>query len=409
MNKPYDVIIVGGAMTGVTLALALSHASAGQLQIAILEKQVQHQHYQGGFDARCIALSEGSCKRFAQIQLPDGSDLWQKLQPISNAIQTIHISDRGHSGLAQLSAQEFHLKQLGAMIELNQAGQILLQACNQYPNIHYLSPVEIAQIELLPEQVRVKLQDQRLLQSKLIVGADGTQSLVAKTANIQQNLVREYNQSAIITNVLVQEKHHNRAFERFTNEGPIALLPMQDNLMSLVWCVKEPSSLMQLGDKAFLTELQQAFGWRLGKLLQCGKRFVYPLNLYQAEQHIQSRVALIGNAAQTLHPIAGQGFNLGIRDIMALAQVIEECYSSQQDIGSYQGLLTYAKRRQPDQRQMIALTDGLLSIFANNLLPFQIARNIGLITFAQSHLLRQHFAKPTLGWVSPNKTTQTEY
>lgn len=408
MNTQYDVIIVGGAMTGVTLALALSHASAGQLRIAVLEKQIQHQHSQGGFDSRCIALSDGSCKRFAQVELPEGSNLWQKLQPISTPIQHIHISDRGHSGLAQLNAQEFHLQQLGAMIELNQAGQILLQACAQYPNIDYLAPVGIAQLSLQPEQVEVQLRDQRTLQGKLIVGADGTQSLVAKTAGIQQNLVREYQQSAIITNVLVQQAHQNRAFERFTTEGPIALLPMQNNLMSLVWCVKDPASLMQQDDNAFLTALQQAFGWRLGKFLQCGKRVVYPLNLYQAEQHIQARVALIGNAAQTLHPIAGQGFNLGIRDVMTLAQVVAQRYQAKQDIGDYQGLLPYAQSRQPDQQQIINLTDSLLSIFANDLLPFQLGRTLGLMTLAQSRLLRQHFAKPTLGWVPSHIKALTE-
>lgn len=153
--------------------------------------------------------------------------------------------------------------------------------------------------------------------------------MVAKAANIAQKVVREYRQTAIITNILVQQDHQYRAFERFTDEGPLALLPMQDNLMSLVWCVKDAQQLMTLNDQAFLSALQDRFGWRLGKLLQCGQRFTYPLNLYQAEQHIQPRIALIGNAAQTLHPIAGQGFNLGIRDVMTLADVVATHYLQQ--------------------------------------------------------------------------------
>lgn len=397
--KQYDVIIVGGAMTGTTLALALSAFTAGKIRIAVLEKQQQHNHQQSGFDARCIALSHGSCQRFSQISLPSGKDLWYSLQRISTPIQKIHVSDRGHSGLLEFHAREFYLAQLGAVIELNQAGQILLQALTQYPNVDYLAPVDIEGIEICPDEVRITLQDHRTLQAKLLVGADGTQSKVASAVGIRQHLQREYGQSALIANVLVQQPHQYRAFERFTDEGPLALLPMQNNLMSLVWCVKDPQLLMEMSEQDFLTALQQRFGWRLGKLQQCGKRFVYPLNLYVAEQHIQSRVALIGNAAQTLHPVAGQGFNLGIRDVMHLAEVVAKQYQAQQDIGNYNALLPYQTLRQEDQQQIIQLTDGLLSIFANALLPLQIGRNLGLLTLAQCGWLRQQLAKPTLGWV----------
>lgn len=405
MDKQYDVIIVGGAMTGVTLALALSHYTEGEMRIAVLEKQAMHQHQQSGFDARCIALSDGSCQRFNQLHLPNAQSLWQLLQPISTPIKQIHVSDLGHSGLVQFNASEFHLSQLGAVIELSQAGHILLQACQAYPNIDYLCAVEIEKIQLSTEYVEIQLKDHRTFRTKLVVGADGTQSLVAKAANITQKCVREYGQSAVICNLLVQQPHQYRAFERFTDEGPLALLPMQDNLMSLVWCVKNPQNLTALDDTAFLNTLQQRFGWRLGKLLQCGKRFVYPLNLYQSEQHIRQRVALIGNAAQTLHPIAGQGFNLGIRDVITLAQSIAQAYAKQQDIGDYTALLPYQQHRQADQQQIIQLTDGLLSLFSNNLFPLQLARNLGLSVLAQSRLLRQHFAKPTLGWVSSSIRT----
>ncbi|MDO5054657.1 MAG: 2-octaprenyl-6-methoxyphenyl hydroxylase [Pasteurella oralis] len=394
----YDVIIVGGAMTGATLALALSDQTAGKIKIAVLEKQVSHQHQQRGFDARCIALSDGSCQRLAQINLPTGQTLWQQFQPIITPIKKIHVSDKGHSGLTEFSAQEFHLSQLGAVIELQATGRILLNAIHQYPNINYFAPVDITQIEHDTEQVKISLKNDRTLSTKLLIGADGTQSLVASSVNISQNLVRQYHQTAIITNVLPQQVHQYRAFERFTDEGPLALLPMPNNLMSLVWCVQDPEPLIRCDEAQFLLALQHRFGWRLGKLLQCGQRFTYPLNLYQAEQHIQPRIALIGNAAQTLHPIAGQGFNLGIRDVMQLASLVATKYQQQQDIGTYQNLIPYAIERQQDQQQIINLTDGLLSIFANNLLPLQISRTLGLMALSQSRLLRQYFAKPTLGW-----------
>ncbi|MCW9717399.1 2-octaprenyl-6-methoxyphenyl hydroxylase [Avibacterium sp. 21-599] len=396
----YDVIIVGGAMAGCTLALALSAQTQGTMRIALLEKQAPQQHQQSGFDARCIALSAGTCQQLAWLTLPNTQSLWQQMSPLACPIEHIHVSDKGHSGLVEFHADEFQLKQLGAVVALQPIGEILLAAIKHYDNIDYFSPMDIAQIQFDKERVKISLKNHRTLSCQLIIGADGTQSLVAKSANIAINKVRDYQQTAIITNLQVQQPHQQRAFERFTAEGPLALLPMTDNLMSLVWCVKDPQYLMGLTDDAFLARLQQHFGWRLGKLQQCGKRFAYPLALYQASQHIHHRTALIGNAAQTLHPIAGQGFNLGMRDVICLAKLLSQAFMQGQDLGTYALLKQYEKARQADQTQLINLTDGLVSLFANTLLPLQIGRNLGLMAMAQSHLLKQHFIKPTLGWLA---------
>lgn len=400
----YDLIIVGGAMAGSTLALALNAKTDGKMKIALLEKQLTEkqptpQHPQSGFDARCIALSDGSCQKFAQIALPNGQNLWQKIQPISTAIEQIHVSDKGHSGIVEFCAKEFHLSCLGAVVELRDVGQILLQAIEKADNIDYLCPIEIRRIERTAENVKISLKNDRTLTAPLLIGADGAKSQVASAVNIPQEIVQEYGQTAVITNVQIQQQHQNRAFERFTEEGPLALLPMKNNLMSLVWCVKNPDKLMSLDEAAFLTRLQQRFGWRLGKLQRCGQRFAYPLSLSRAAQHVQPRIALIGNAAQTLHPIAGQGFNLGIRDVMNLADILAAAYLQHKDLGDYTLLRQYENIRQADQNKMIQLTDGLLGIFTNNLLPLQIGRNFGLMALAQSSTLRQYFAKPTLGWV----------
>ena len=395
----YDIVIVGGAMTGTTLALALSAFTNGKMKIAVLERQPAKQHQQSGFDARCIALSDGSCQKFSRIILPDGQNLWQKIQPFSTHIEQIHVSDKGHSGIVEFSAREFHLQQLGAVIELQQVGQILLQAVEQSDNIDYLCPVEIAHIERSQDGVKISLKNDRTLTAQLLIGADGTKSEVASAVNISQEMLHDYGQTAIITNVQTQQPHQNRAFERFTTEGPLALLPMKDNLMSLVWCVRHVDELLQADESTFLTRLQQQFGWRLGRFQQCGQRFAYPLTLSRAAQHIQARTVLIGNAAQTLHPIAGQGFNLGIRDVMTLADILGYAYLQQQEISDDALLQQYENKRKADQKQMIQLTDGLLTIFANNLLPLQIGRNLGLMALAQSSMLRQYFAKPTLGWI----------
>ena len=395
----YDIVIVGGAMTGITLALALSAFTNGKMKIAVLERQPAKQHQQSGFDARCIALSDGSCQKFSRIILPDGQNLWQKIQPFSTHIEQIHVSDKGHSGIVEFSAREFHLQQLGAVIELQQAGQILLQAVEQSDNIDYLCPVEIAHIERSQDGVKISLKNDRTLTAQLLIGADGTRSEVASAVNISQEMLHDYGQTAIIANVQTQQPHQNRAFERFTTEGPLALLPMKDNLMSLVWCVRHADELLQADENSFLTRLQQQFGWRLGRFQRCGQRFAYPLTLSCAPQHIQARTVLIGNAAQTLHPIAGQGFNLGIRDVMTLANILSYAYLQQQEISDDALLQQYENKRKADQKQMIQLTDGLLTIFANNLLPLQIGRNLGLMALAQSSMLRQYFAKPTLGWI----------
>ena len=394
-----DIVIVGGAMTGTTLALALSAFTNGKMKIAVLERQPVKQHQQSGFDARCIALSDSSCQKFSRIILPDGQNLWQKIQPFSTHIEQIHVSDKGHSGIVEFSAREFHLQQLGAVVELQQVGQILLQAVEQSDNIDYLCPVEIAHIERSQDGVKISLKNDRTLTAQLLIGADGTKSEVASAVNISQEMLHDYGQTAIIANVQIQQPHQNRAFERFTTEGPLALLPMKDNLMSLVWCVRHADELLQADENSFLTRLQQQFGWRLGRFQRCGQRFAYPLTLSRAAQHVQARTVLIGNAAQTLHPIAGQGFNLGIRDVMTLANILSYAYLQQQEIGDDALLQQYENKRKADQKQMIQLTDGLLTIFANNLLPLQIGRNLGLMALAQSSMLRQYFAKPTLGWI----------
>lgn len=395
----YDVIIHGGGIAGTTLALAIAQAQP-QLRLAIIERQLPNNHQQGGFDARCIALSQGTCQRFDRIKLtPQGTSLWQKIEKFATPIKQIHVSDRGHAGLVQFNAQEFGLSTLGAVVELSQVGQLLLQQIAKLPQIHHFCPDEIVAIHTTEQAIKVELKSQNQLSAKLLVGADGTCSKVAQLTGISSQLLQDYQQTAIITNIQIQQDHQYRAFERFTAEGPIALLPLADKLMTLVWCVKQADELLTLNEQAFLTKLQQAFGWRLGKFLQAGKPIAYPLKLSKASQSIQPRVVLIGNAAQTLHPIAGQGFNLGIRDVLQLVENINQSITQKQDIGDFARLQDYKMQRQQDQQQIIHLTDGLVSIFANQLLPMEIGRNIGLFMLAQSSLLRQHFAKPTLGWV----------
>ncbi|MDO5652201.1 MAG: 2-octaprenyl-6-methoxyphenyl hydroxylase, partial [Moraxella sp.] len=400
--QQYDVVIVGGAMSGCCLALALTQALP-QLRLAIIEKNppqaANPRQQKCGFDARSIALSHGSCHKLHQIRLDCNTTLWQKIAPLAEDIQQIHISDCGHSGLVELLAQELNLSRLGAVVELSAVGGVLLKAIAQQPNIDYLAPRTVTQIERATEKVALQLSNQQRLETALLIAADGTQSAVAKQCGIQYQILNDYQQSAVIANVKTAQAHHGRAFERFTAQGPLALLPLKNNLLSLVWCVKQADELIALDDQAFLHRLQQQFGWRLGRFEQIGKRLAYPLALQQADSAIHHRLALIGNAAQTLHPIAGQGFNLGLRDVAELAKVLVEAHQQGQDLGESAVLQSYQQQRQADQHNIIHLTDGLVTTFANDLLPMQIGRNLGLLGLAHSRALRQQFIKPTLGWV----------
>jgi 2-octaprenyl-6-methoxyphenol hydroxylase len=236
------------------------------------------------------------------------------------------------------------------------------------------------------------------LRARLLAAADGAHSPVREQIGIAA-LRWEYRQQAVIANVTPTLPHENIAYERFTTDGPVALLPMSDNRCAVVCTVNEAEvpAVMNLNDAGFLALLGDRFGDRLGPFLRAGRRQSYPLFLLKAREHARSRVAIIGNAAHTLHPIAGQGFNLGIRDVAALAEVIADAQRMEQDIGDTQTLNRYADWRRWDQRQTIAFTDALNRLFANPLLPVRAARNLGLLAFDLCPPVKHFFARQTMG------------
>ncbi|MBE2895797.1 2-octaprenyl-6-methoxyphenyl hydroxylase [Pasteurellaceae bacterium HPA106] len=395
-QQHYDVIIIGGAMSGATLALMLAQAN---LRVAVVEQHLPKTHHDGGFDARCIALSHGSMQLLNTVRGKQGS-LLSALRDALTTIEQIHISDRGHSGIVNIDATKLNLHALGAVVALAHMGKVLMAFIAQQPHIDYLAPASVAQIDYLSDHVRVSLTTGETLHATLLVAADGTQSHTARAAGIGLETLTDYGQSAVIANVKTERPHQHTAFERFTAHGPVALLPMTDNVMSLVWCEHTPRAqqLLTADEPHFLSELQRAFGWRLGKFEQVSHRFCYPLKLQKAYMLHAHRLVLVGNAAQTLHPIAGQGFNLGLRDIATLAQMLTQAHAQEHDIGTSALLSEYARAREADKTRIMGLTDSLVSIFANPLLPFALGRNLGLGWLACHRTLRQHVIKPTLGW-----------
>ncbi|CNB21828.1 2-octaprenyl-6-methoxyphenyl hydroxylase [Yersinia enterocolitica] len=386
-----SVIIVGGGMAGATLALAISSLTHGKMPVALVEAQRPDSRQHPGFDARAIALAHGTCQQL------DSIGLWSALADCATAIEHVHVSDSGHSGFVNLRAPDYRVPALGQVIELCDAGKRLFALLQKAPGVTLHCPAKMVDVVRTAEFATVTLDNGQQLHAKLLVAADGSHSALAQACNIQWQQ-QDYQQIAVIANVTTSELPNGRAFERFTHHGPLALLPMSQGRSSLVWChAKEDRAQVDSWDDArFLAELQRAFGWRLGKMLHAGKRHSYPLQLLTATRHVSHRLALVGNAAQTLHPIAGQGFNLGLRDVMSLAETIARAGN---DPGDYKVLSQYQLRREPDQQATIGITDGLIRLFANRYGPLVVGRNLALMSMEQIPAIRDTFARRTLGWV----------
>jgi len=402
-KKSFDIIISGGGLSGCLMALSiadLTKADGSLLSVAIVEAtdvdkknvEIKNQHSQTSplFDDRVLALSHGSAAYLKQL------NVWQHLTASACAIEKIDISDRGHYGKARLEAQEHGVSALGYVIEMALIGKGLLKELANKSNVHWFCPDSISNINWQPDDdvdyVNVELNSGMLMQASLLLACDGANSPCRQLAGINVSH-SDYQQVALIANVATEKSHQNKAFERFTEFGPIAMLPLSElragsNLQSrcsLVWTMSPDQSeeILALNDNEFKVQLELAFGSWLGAITQVGKRDVYPLVLLQAQQQTYHRMALIGNASHTIHPIAGQGFNLGLRDVQLMANLLKKCLQtgsldSGGDLGNFAMLNDYAQQRQQDQKQVIALTDSLVTLFANDFPPLIAGRNIGL-------------------------------
>lgn len=390
--KQFDVVIAGGAMAGMTLALAINKLSDKPLSIAVVEPfETDHQAHPG-FDSRSIALSYGT------VNLLKSLSLWDDIEKVATPIEHIHVSDRSHAGMTDITTQEVGVDALGYVVELADVGRIYHSKIEQDEHIELLCPASVTAVERTQNSVTVGLNSGDAICGKLLVAADGAISTCCQQVGLEL-VEQDFEQVAVIANIMTQQAPKGRAFERFTESGPVALLPMSEGRMSLVWCLKpeEAQSVMALDDSGFLHKLQDAFGWRLGVIEQVGQRASYPLVLRYRKQNVSHRFAIVGNAAQTLHPIAGQGFNLGIRDVATLA---EEIAASAHDPGAYQVLSQFKQRRESDREATIALTSSLVHVFSNDYLSMRIGRNLGLAAMDNLSLLKAPLLARTLGLVA---------
>jgi 2-octaprenyl-6-methoxyphenol hydroxylase len=373
----FDVAIVGGGMVGASLGVALAPLN---LRVAIIEAIPHNAAAQPSFDERTTALSNGSRRILETL------GVWPALSALATPIAKIHVSEQGRFGFARIDAAEQGLSAMGYVVANRDLGNALWSRLSKSAGPEVYCPAEVSQVTAHDESVTLEITQKgakSTIDAKLIVAADGAQSAVRGAFGVDAE-VRDYEQTAIITTVLPQRFHDNVAYERFTPSGPLALLPLDGGRCTLVLTQPKDAaqSVMAWSDQEFLAELQRRFGFRLGRFLKVGRRVSYPLFLTRATRTSSGRCVIIGNAAQGLHPVAGMGFNLGLRDVASLAELIaERAGQPDADPGSLQLLAQYDAWRAADRGSVIAFTDGLIKLFSNPLGSVRRLRSLGLLAF----------------------------
>lgn len=391
MVHDYDILIAGGGMVGASLGCALAPLG---LQVAIVESAEPKRGTPPTYDDRAIALAYGSRRILQAI------GVWSHLESLATAIERIHISDRGRFGFAHLDRAEEGVPALGYVVLARELGEALYRRLDE-TSVTRIAPATVKSLsqDTSGSTVALETPDEiKTLRARMVAAADGTRSGIRETLGID-TLHRSYGQAAVITNVTPHKAHGNVAFERFTEDGPLALLPMPENRCGVVWTWNENEAHRPLAwdDETFLGRLQEAFGFRLGRFLRVGARHSYPLQLLMAKQAIRGRTVLIGNAMHTLHPIAGQGFNLGIRDVAVLADVIRSAMAQGADPGAPETLRQYDHWRRDDQQGLARITDGLARLFGNPLPPVRFGRNLGMVLTDVLPGLRHAIAHQAMG------------
>jgi 2-octaprenyl-6-methoxyphenol hydroxylase len=371
--ESFDVTIVGGGMVGASLAVALGQTG---LRIALIEAVAHDSALQPSFDERTTALSNGSRRIMETL------GVWSAVAAAATPIRKIHISDQGRFGFARIDAASQRLPALGFVVPNRALGAALWTALGAQASVRAFCPAEIRDVIPADEGVRLGVSVdgiEKMLSTRLVVAADGAQSQVRSAFGVTA-LTRDYDQTAVITTVLPQRFHDYVAYERFTPSGPLALLPLADGRCTLVLTLAPAQAELALNwsDEEFLAEVQRRFGFRLGRFLKVGRRVPYPLTLTRSNRTSVGRCVIVGNAAQSLHPVAGMGFNLGLRDAASLAELIA---GEVGDPGARRMLDEYDAWRAADRRGIVAFTDALVRLFGSPIGAVQRLRNMGLLAF----------------------------
>ncbi len=394
-ERHYDIVIAGGGMIGTSLALALAPLG---LKVAVVEAIERQATAQPSFDDRTTALSRSTQRMFTAM------GLWPQIVAASTPISSIHVSDQGRFGFSHIDADEQGVEALGYVVVNRVLGSVLQDALDHTSGIDVLCPARITEVAIAPDAATVTVagedDKETSLSAALLVAADGANSAVREMLGITASK-DHYGQRAVIGNVLSERPVDNVAYERFTEQGPLAILPIAEGRAGFIWTVSEDDAerVMNLDDEAFLAELQREFGYRLGEFSRVGKRAAYPLILSKAMRLTATRSVLIGNSAHGLHPVSAQGFNLGMRDVAAIVDCIADAQAGDSDFdpGNAAMLERYAEWRRADQKKLVRFTDGLVKLFGSRRRPLRALRNVGMLGFDLIPGVRSVFAKHTMG------------
>ena len=401
MSKSFDVIIVGAGMVGASLALLLRQYMSQGLSVALIDEHAitATQGQQPSFDDRTTALSLGTQRIFEKLSL------WRALAQAGCAIEHIQVSQQGQFGRVRLHAQDEKVESLGSVIPNRAIGQVLSQGLLSCEALTTFAPAKVVRYEMTSQGacLQVSFEGEAVeLRAGLLVLADGVSSVGCDQLGIAQRR-HDYNQTALICNVSFDRPHDHWAFERFTLGGPLALLPMQGNRFALVWCMAndQAKAYLALDEAEFNQRLQQAVGFDKGRITKSGERGGYPLVLSQAQEQVRSHLVVLGNAAHGLHPVAGQGFNLALRDAKALAENIGQtwlCHGSDQ-LGHITHLLSYQTAQEQDQALTIGLSHQLPTQFAQPGVTWSLLRSLGLTVMDTLPVAKTLFARQAMGLV----------
>jgi 2-octaprenyl-6-methoxyphenol hydroxylase len=392
--RDFDVAVVGGGMVGASLALGL--AGTG-VRVLLIEGVAPDSTAQPSFDERTTALGNASRRIF------QGLGIWDEVSREAAAIRAIHVSDAGRFGFARLRADEHGIDAFGYVVPNRVIGATLWRRLSRASGVEVRVPAGIEDLDITMERAYFKVVTaagaREVTSASLLIAADGAHSAVRAAAGIEAD-VEDYDQVAIIAAVGGDRAHDGTAYERFTPTGPVAVLPLRGGGYGTIWtCTPQRAAeLLALEDAAYLRELQGRFGWRAGRFQRIGRRASYPLKLTRAATTVARRAVLIGNAAQALHPIAGQGFNLGLRDAALLAEVI---VGAAGDAGSAQLLRKFSDWRAADRGGVVRFTDGLVRLFGSRVPGISLVRNLGLLAFDLAPPAKRALARVSLGFGGP--------
>ncbi len=389
MNHSFDIVIAGGGMAGASMAVALSGRG---LRIAVVEAVDRGAALQPSYDDRTLSLAHASCEILRTI------GVWQDLVDVATPIRRIEVSSLGQFGRTRLDAETQGLEAFGHVVVARELGAALEQRLSGCDDVTVYRPAVVMDVTPgVSLTVRTDHGDQELCY-RLLVAADGIESTVRTRLGIEVDC-EEYGQVAVITNVTPGQPHCNTAFERLTESGPLALLPLTQRRCGVVWCLPEgdEKSLMAVSDEEFLEGLQSRFGYSLGRFERAGRRACYPLRLVRAQVQTALRTLLVGNAAHAIHPVSAQGLNLGLRDIAAVAELVVEAVASRRDVGGPELLADYDAWRKPDHRQIINWSDGLVRLFRNPFGPVRRLRSAAMVGIDLLPPLQQRLTRMTMG------------